>query len=94
MLVMDDGDEGDARVPNNLLIGLDELPSWHDDGYIIPLEFVKAVRNEYFAGDGTKAASDHLGAIRESPRVLQFEVFHLRVRDDGKMEKVERGRCV
>ena len=29
---MDDGDEGDARVPNNLLIGLDELPSWHDGG--------------------------------------------------------------
>ena len=22
----------DAREPNNLLIGLDELPSWHDGG--------------------------------------------------------------
>ena len=32
MLVMDDGDEGDARVLNNLLIGLDELSSWHDGG--------------------------------------------------------------
>ena len=32
LLVMDDGDEGDARVPNNLLIGLDELQSWHDGG--------------------------------------------------------------
>ena len=32
MMVMVDGDEGDARVPNNLLIGLDELPSWHDGG--------------------------------------------------------------
>ena len=39
MLVMDDGDEGDARVPNNLLIGLDELPSWHDGGlpHFLPL---------------------------------------------------------
>ena len=31
MLVMDDGGEGDA-VLNNLLIGLDELPLWHDGG--------------------------------------------------------------
>ena len=30
MLVMDDGDEEDAVVPNNLLKGLDELPSWRD----------------------------------------------------------------
>ena len=39
MLVMDDGDEGDARVPNNLLIVLDELPSWHDGGlpHFLPL---------------------------------------------------------
>ena len=29
----------------------------HDDGYIITLEFVKAVRNEYFAGDGTDRKS-------------------------------------
>ena len=32
IMVMDDGDEENARVPNNLLIGLDELPSWHDGG--------------------------------------------------------------
>ena len=33
------GDEGDARVLNNLLIGLDELPSWHDGGlpHFLPL---------------------------------------------------------
>ena len=39
MMVMVDGDEGDARVPNNLLIGLDELPSWHDGGlpHFLPL---------------------------------------------------------
>ena len=39
MLVMDNGDEGDAKVPNNLLIGLDELPSWHDGGlpHFLPL---------------------------------------------------------
>ena len=39
MLVMDDGDEGDARVLNKLLIGLDELPSWHDGGlpHFLPL---------------------------------------------------------
>ena len=30
MMVMDDGDEENARVPNNLLISLDELPSWRD----------------------------------------------------------------
>ena len=30
MMEMDDGDVEDARVPNNLLIGLDELPSWCD----------------------------------------------------------------
>ena len=30
MLEMVDGDVEDARVPNNLLIGLDELPSWRD----------------------------------------------------------------
>jgi hypothetical protein len=30
MLVMDDGDLEDARVPNKLQIGLDELPSWRD----------------------------------------------------------------
>ena len=30
MLVMGDGDEEDAGVPNNLLKGLDELPSWRD----------------------------------------------------------------
>ena len=30
MLEMDDGDVEDARVSNNLLIGLDELPSWRD----------------------------------------------------------------
>ena len=36
---MSDGDEGDARVPNNLQIGLDELPSWHDGGlpHFLPL---------------------------------------------------------
>ena len=36
---MDDGDEGDARVLNNLLIGMDELPSWHDGGlpHFLPL---------------------------------------------------------
>ena len=36
---MDDGDEGDARVPTNLLIGLDEFPSWHDGGlpHFLPL---------------------------------------------------------
>ena len=36
---MDDGDEENARVPNNLLIGLDELPSWHDGGlsHFLPL---------------------------------------------------------
>ena len=33
----------DARVPNNLLIGLDELPSWHDDG------FPHAPRSEFFS---------------------------------------------
>ena len=40
MLVMDDGDEGDARVPNNLLIGLDELPSWRYGwlSHLLPLE--------------------------------------------------------
>ena len=27
---MDDGDVEDARVPNNLLKELDELPSWRD----------------------------------------------------------------
>ena len=32
MWVMDDGDVEDAMVPNNLLIGLEELPSWHDGG--------------------------------------------------------------
>ena len=39
MMVMDDGDEADARVPKNLLIGLDELPSWHDGGlpHFLPL---------------------------------------------------------
>ena len=39
MMMMVDGDEGDARVPNNLLIGLDELPSWHDGGlpHFLPL---------------------------------------------------------
>ena len=30
MLEMGDGDEEDAVVPNNLLKGLDELPSWRD----------------------------------------------------------------
>ena len=30
MLEMEDGDEVDAEVPNNLITGLDELPSWHD----------------------------------------------------------------
>ena len=30
VMVMDGGDEEDAGVPNNLLIGLDELPSWRD----------------------------------------------------------------
>ena len=39
MMVMVDGDEGDVRVPNNLLIGLDEFPSWHDGGlpHFLPL---------------------------------------------------------
>ena len=39
LLVMDDGEEGDARVPNNFLIGLDELPSWQDGGlpHFLPL---------------------------------------------------------
>ena len=39
MLVMNDGDEGNARVLNNFLIGLDELPSWHDGGlpHFLPL---------------------------------------------------------
>ena len=39
MLVMDDGDVEDASVPNNLLIGLDELPLWHDGGlpHFLPL---------------------------------------------------------
>ena len=36
---MDDGDEEYARVPNNLLIGLDQLPSWHNGGlpHFLPL---------------------------------------------------------
>ena len=39
MMVMYDGDEENAGVPNNLLIGLDELPSWHDGGlpHFLPL---------------------------------------------------------
>ena len=39
MMVMVDGDEENAGVPNNLLIGLDELPSWHDGGlpHFLPL---------------------------------------------------------
>ena len=39
MMMMVDGDEGDARVPNNLPMGLDELPSWHDSGlpHFLPL---------------------------------------------------------
>ena len=30
ILEMDDGDVEDAKVPNNFLLGLDELPSWRD----------------------------------------------------------------
>ena len=47
----------------------------HDDGYIIPLEFVKAVRNEYFAGDGTKAASDHIRAIEDICGLIRLKAI-------------------
>jgi len=47
----------------------------HDDGYIIPLEFVKVVRNEYFAGDGTKAASDHIRAIEDICGLIRLKAI-------------------
>ena len=60
---------GECRVPNNLLIGLDELPSWHDGGlpHFLPLG-VSSLRFE-----PRPSVLPSMGSMGESLRPLTCE---------------------